>query len=196
MAQQFTGLPMEDLIGGPLNASAKANAAMALTQTKFLLETCFNRVERALTDKEKEEYKKKYGKDADSSVRHTSYAPVMIEMSLERGVLTPTTDKDGKPTTEIRNFTTSFNLPLLTIIPVNSLGVNNVDISFEMEVKSSFRKRNLKARKRNPGAKARSKASWGGGLCRFPSKDLPAILHATLPPMIHTMRRATLPNIR
>ena len=26
MAQQFTGLPMEDLIGGPLNASAKANA--------------------------------------------------------------------------------------------------------------------------------------------------------------------------
>lgn len=107
MAQQFTGLPMEDLIGGPLNASAKANAAMALTQY------C-------------------------SSVRHTSYAPVMIEMSLERGVLTPTTDKDGKPTTEIRNFTTSFNLPLLTIIPVNSLGVNNVDISFEMEVKSSF----------------------------------------------------------
>ena len=62
----------------------------------------------------------------------------MIEMSLERGVLTPTTDKDGKPTTEIRNFTTSFNLPLLTIIPVNSLGVNNVDIFFEMEVKSSF----------------------------------------------------------
>ena len=32
MAQQFTGLPMEDQIGGPLNASAKANAAMALTQ--------------------------------------------------------------------------------------------------------------------------------------------------------------------
>ena len=82
----------------------------------FCLKPVFNRVERALTDKEKEEYKKKYGKDADSSVRHTSYAPVMIEMSLERGVLTPTTDKDGKPTTEIRNFTTSFNLPLLTII--------------------------------------------------------------------------------
>ena len=58
MAQQFTGLPMEDLIGGPLNASAKANAAMALTQTKFLLETCFNRVERAVTDKEKRSIRK------------------------------------------------------------------------------------------------------------------------------------------
>lgn len=37
-----------------------------------------------------------------------------------------------------KEFSDSFNLPLLTIIPVNSLGVNNVDISFEMEVKSSF----------------------------------------------------------
>lgn len=34
----------------------------------------------------------KYGKDADSSAKHTSYAPVMIEMSLVRGVLTPITD--------------------------------------------------------------------------------------------------------
>lgn len=54
----------------------------------------------------------------------------MIEMSLERGVLTPTTDKDGKPTTEIRNFTTSFNLPLLTIIPVNSLGGNHPKLAY------------------------------------------------------------------
>ena len=41
MAQQFSGLPLEDLIGGPLSAAAKANNAMALTQTNFLLETCF-----------------------------------------------------------------------------------------------------------------------------------------------------------
>lgn len=162
MAQQFTGLPMEDLIGGPLNASAKANAAMALTQTKFLLETCFNKVERALTDEEKKEYKKKYGDDPDSSARHTSYAPVMIEMSLVRGVLTPTT-KDGKPTTEIKNFTTSFNLPLLTIIPVNSLGVNNVDISFEMEVKSSYSEtesENKEAETKGEGS-FESKLGWG-----------------------------------
>lgn len=41
MSQQFSGLPMEDLIGAPLNAAAKANAAMALAQTKFMLDTCF-----------------------------------------------------------------------------------------------------------------------------------------------------------
>jgi hypothetical protein len=110
MAQQFSGLPMDSLIGGPLNAAAKANAAMALTQTAFLLDTCFK-------------------KDGES------YEPIMISMSLTRGVIEP--GKDGAPST-ISSVKTSFELPLLTIIPLNSLGVDKVDISFEMEVKSSY----------------------------------------------------------
>ena len=43
MAQQFTGLPMDALIGGPLNAAAKANASMAVTQTKFIIDTGFTK---------------------------------------------------------------------------------------------------------------------------------------------------------
>ena len=43
LSQQFSGLPMESLIGGPLNAAAKANSAMALTQTMFMLDTCFSK---------------------------------------------------------------------------------------------------------------------------------------------------------
>ncbi|WP_283132217.1 DUF2589 domain-containing protein [Enterovibrio norvegicus] len=43
MAQQFAGLPMRSLIGGPLNAAAQANSMMAVTQTKFMLDTCFNK---------------------------------------------------------------------------------------------------------------------------------------------------------
>ena len=111
MAQQFSGLPMDSLIGGPLNAAAKANAAMALTQTAFLLDTCFKK-----DDKE-------------------NYEPIMISMSLTRGVIEP--GKDGAPST-ISSVKTSFELPLLTIIPLNSLGVDEVNISFEMEVKSSY----------------------------------------------------------
>lgn len=122
MAQQFTGLPMEDLIGGPLNAAAKANAAMALTQTRFLMETCFNKIEE---------------KDTQGNLKSVSYKPIMIEMSLERGVMT-TVEENNKKTLKIKPVVTRFNLPLLTIIPINSLGVNNVDITFEMEVKSSY----------------------------------------------------------
>ncbi|MDR1022894.1 MAG: DUF2589 domain-containing protein [Prevotellaceae bacterium] len=122
MAQQFSGLPMEDLIGGPLNAAAKANAAMALTQTKFMLETCFN-VEK---------------KDDGSTA---TYKPIMIAMALERGVISyEEKDIEGKKKGDpkIDTVTTSFNLPMLTVIPLNSLAVSTVDIGFEMEVKSSF----------------------------------------------------------
>jgi hypothetical protein len=111
MAQQFSGLPMDALIGGPLNAAAKANAAMALTQTSFLLDTCFK-------------------KDGES------YEPIMINMSLTRGVIQASDTPDAPPS--IDSFVTKFELPLLTIIPLNSLGVDNVDIAFEMEVKSSY----------------------------------------------------------
>ncbi len=115
MAQQFTGLPMDSLIGAPLNAAADANAAMAITQTKFILDTCFS----------------KTGTSPD-----IEYKPIMIKMSLTRGVITPgATETD--PTT-IDLVTTTFDLPFITIIPINSLGVDLVDITFEMEVKSSF----------------------------------------------------------
>lgn len=111
MAQAFTGLPMDDLIGGPLNAAAKANAAMALTQTQFMLNTCFS-------------YKDK------------KYTPIMIDMSLTRGVLIPADKEGGTPT--ISSIETKFSLPILTIVPLNSLAVDEVDITFEMEVKSSY----------------------------------------------------------
>lgn len=120
MAQQFTGLPMDSLIGGPLNAAAKANGAMAATQTKFLLDTCFS-------------------KDVNDPT--ASYKPIMIKMELERGLITPPVlDSNGAVTTEakIDKVLTTFNLPILTIIPLNSLGVDEVSILFDMEVKSSY----------------------------------------------------------
>lgn len=119
MAQQFKGLPMDSLIGGPLNAAAKANAAMALTQTKFMLDTCFS-------------------KDVQGDV--TNYKPIMIKMELTRGVIQPQNPgSDGKiPAPQMETVTTQFNLPLLTIIPLNSLAVDDVNVTFEMEVKSSF----------------------------------------------------------
>ena len=113
MAQQFTGLPMDALIGAPLNAAADANAAMAITQTKFILDTCFSA-------------------EGDPP----AYKPIMIKMSLTRGVLTPGDALGAEPTIQL--VTTTFDLPLITIIPISSLGVDSVEVDFEMEVKSSF----------------------------------------------------------
>ena len=145
MAQQFSGLPMDSLIGGPLNAAAKANSAMALTQTKFLLDTCFSK---------------------EVSNDKTSYKPIMIDMSLERGVLVPAVlDKDGNQTEgpKIGSVTTAFKLPILTIIPLNSLGVDEVSIGFEMEVKSSYGEEQSSESVKKVAAEASFEAKVGYG---------------------------------
>lgn len=136
MAQSFTGLPMGDLIGGPLNAAAKANSAMALTQTQFMLNTCFQ-------------------KDGEN------YKPIMIKMSLTRGVVKPGTGPQDPPTME--SIETKFDLPILTIVPLNSLAVDNVDIKFEMEVKSSYGEETSQEQETTIAAEAswEVKAGWG-----------------------------------
>jgi hypothetical protein len=110
MAKQFSGLPMKELIGSPLVAAAEANNMMAMTQTKFLLNTCFSIVK--IGNKE-------------------IYKPIMLNMTLTR----PVFNADGTQAPPIES---DFNLPLLTIIPLNSLAVDEVNISFDMEVKSSY----------------------------------------------------------
>lgn len=157
MAQEFSGLPMDALIGGPLNAAAKANAAMALTQTKFMLDTCFQVIN--VPDAPAVEGKPAVV-DANGNITtpevigspatpaHDNYSPIMIVMSLTRGVITAGSpavmSPDGKTVvvpataTSIQSMTTQFNLPLLTIVPLNSLAVDTVDITFEMQVNSSF----------------------------------------------------------
>ncbi|MGX1112135.1 hypothetical protein ACSSVW_001524 [Pseudoalteromonas sp. MBR-15] len=113
MAQQFSGLPMKSLIGAPLNAAADANANMAISQTRFLLETCFQPVSEA---------------DKDTGIRK----PIMVKLEVTRPVIDENTGEAKDPATSV------LNLPLLTILPLNSLAVKNVDVNFEMEVKSSY----------------------------------------------------------
>lgn len=148
MAQQFSGLPMGALIGGPLKSAAEANAQMATTQVEFMLNTCFNEVSTG---------------EGENKV--TNYDPVMVNMTLTRGVLTETHDSDGNPQTDIQNVRTNFALPLLTIIPLNSLAVDSVDVDFMMEVKSSTSTDNSKVN--SSSTNAEGGFSGGGGFGPF-----------------------------
>lgn len=114
MAQQFSGLPMGDLIGGPLMAAAKANNQMGMSQVKFMLDSCF-----AIKNKGQPE---------------ESYEPIMIDMKMTRALIN---EQEGKDPT-IQDVTTTITLPLLTIMPLNALAVDDVSINFNMEVKSSY----------------------------------------------------------
>lgn len=194
MAQQFSGLPMDALIGGPLNAAANANAKMAMTQTKFMLDTCFAEVpvkEKAAVKGVAAEYNAEGSLIKPAVVgtpaipAHTSYVPIMVKMELSRAVLTPgvpavqaraAVGKEGEPgyipaqaaaaaiPPQINNFTTAFNLPLLTIVPLNSLAVETVDISFEMEVNSSFSDEQTDTSEKQVKAAASFEAKIGFGM--------------------------------
>ena len=115
LAQQFSGISMDGLIGGPLQAVADANSKMAASQTKFLIDTCFNPIYDNIDSKDR---------------KVIGYKPVMISMSLSKPVI-----KNGEVTE--KQAVTTFDLPLLTILPINSLGVEKASIDFSMEVKSS-----------------------------------------------------------
>ncbi len=102
----FDNLPMDQIIGAPLRATASANAMMAREQVKFLMDYCFT-------------------KDGDN------YKPVMIEMEMTRSQLSAESGKRG-----MRRYNLTFSLPLLTLVPLNSLSVEEFEIDFDMEVNS------------------------------------------------------------
>jgi hypothetical protein len=200
MAQQFSGLPMEALIGGPLNAAANANASMAITQTKFLLDTCFIKKHVAAASA----VTGSPGTPATGTAaavpatistpaipEHDEYSPIMIVMSLTRSVLTPgaaavqasagppvVTAQAAQPAI-IQEMKTQFNLPMLTVVPLNSLAVDSVDITFEMEVKSSFSEEETQTSEKEmkTAGSFEAKAGWGPfsvtvkGSASYDSKD-------------------------
>jgi hypothetical protein len=184
MAQQFSGLPMDSLIGAPLKAAAEANSMMAVTFTKFMLDNCFAKVSVKVQPLEKGAPASAPGvtpivpeKVGHPEIpEHDEYRPVMVVMSLTRAVLTPGSagsagDQTVTPVVPavpaqpaiVQNFTTAFNLPLLTIMPLNSLAVETADINFEMEVKSSFSEEQNDTKEKQVKAEASFEAKVGYG---------------------------------
>jgi hypothetical protein len=114
MAQQFSGLPMDSLIGGPLQAAAKAQQSLAMTQTQYILNTGFS---QDTTDP-----------------NNIKYNPIVA--SIKMGESQPVIEQDGSVSTANSSLVVDF--PIITMIPIPSLSVSSVDITFDMEVKSSY----------------------------------------------------------
>jgi hypothetical protein len=106
---QFSGLPMKALIGAPLKAATDANAMIARAQAQFLISTCF-----------------KENPNDDSSL-----SPVMVNFTLERQTINANGEITDHPAIM------KFSIPLMSLIPINSLAIETLKISFDMEVKSS-----------------------------------------------------------
>lgn len=100
---------IDSLISAPLIAASNANSAMAREQAKFLMEFCFQK-------------------------NDDSYTPVMVVMHLHQSVIEPGESRDDSHS--IRRITSTFEVPLMTMIPLSSLAVETVDLEFDLEVSS------------------------------------------------------------
>lgn len=122
MAAQFRGLPMADLIGGPLQAACDAQTQLARATANFVKTVGFL---PAPTTKDAE------GKDVvdPNAVGDVRVAP----FKFTRPAPHPT-----DPTKTVEE-TVELQVPLLAIVKVPSLAITSMDIMFDMEVKSSFK---------------------------------------------------------
>ena len=107
---EFRGATITNLIGQPIVAIVKANEMMATEQVKLMMKICFSRVRDV-------------------------YEPVMIPMSLRRGVIEP---GDNGDSVSVRQIETKFQVPLITLLPITSLAIEDVDIEFDMDVYSQY----------------------------------------------------------
>ena len=106
MANQFSGLDMAALIGGPLTAACNAQTRLARSTLNFIEEVGLE--------------------PADASgVRKVRTANISFDRTAD--------GTDGKMGSE----NVEMNVPLLAIVNVPALSIDTVDVTFDMEVKSS-----------------------------------------------------------
>jgi Protein of unknown function (DUF2589) len=113
MGDQFRGLPMADLIGGPLMASSDAQVKLANATADFIKAIGF--------------LPPKNANDPVGDVRNVLFR---FDRPLASG-------QAATPGAPIPVETVDLQVPLLAIVKIPSLAINTVDVSFDMEVKNS-----------------------------------------------------------
>jgi hypothetical protein len=126
ISEQFRGLPMGDLVGAPLMAACEAQVRLAQATADFINKVGFEQDAK--------------GKSTDTT-RTSAFK-----------FTRPVQNAAGEWVDEA----VEMNVPLLSIVKVPTLSVENVDITFDMEVKAATHD------KSSLDIGATVDASWGG----------------------------------
>jgi hypothetical protein len=132
VASQFAALPMETLIGGPLNAAATAQGTLAGITTQFITEV-------GLQD------------DGNGNLSART-----VDFQYDKPFKTSTTDSAGVVTDTWDKVSLNLKVPLLTIVKAPNLQVKEVNITFDMSVSTSDSSSNTNSQS------ATVSASWSG----------------------------------
>lgn len=107
IANQFSGLDMHSLIAGPLLAACEAQSMLAASTARFIQDVGLEKTEDGKTSK----------------VKTASF-------SFQRGVLGENGRSTGVETVNMQ-------VPLLSIVKIPTLAIDDMNITFDMEVKSA-----------------------------------------------------------
>jgi len=124
LSDQFRGLPMKDLIGGPLAAACDAQVQLAQASANFI---------------------KDVGMEVDEATN--TLKARTVDFSFTRPVQN---EQDGSVTME----KVDLSVPLLAIVNNPALGIKEVEIEFTMEVKQSTKDNSETAAQASIDAKA------------------------------------------
>ena len=124
MSDQFQGLPMDSLIGGPLTAACDSQIKLARATADFIKVIGF----LPPTDAQLKRDGNAFGETRTAAFKFKR--PVELPSP-------PSADGNPQPPMMAEE-EVELEIPLLAIVNVPNLSVTNVDITFDMEVKSSF----------------------------------------------------------
>lgn len=105
----YKGTTIDQLLAAPFIAATSANSVMAKKQLDFLMEQCFEQ-------------------DKDGS-----YSPKLITLTMTKSMINTGKD-EGFP--DIQQVSTNFQVPLLILLPINSLTITDLCVKFNLEITS------------------------------------------------------------
>lgn len=120
MSDQFRGLPMADLIGGPLMAAADAQVRLANATASFIQHVGFVPPPDA-------------DPNAPGVFDPEKFGIRTVAFRFNRPSTTASPTEANPSPTE----TVELDVPLLAIVKIPALAIDTVDITFDMEVKNS-----------------------------------------------------------
>ncbi|MDC8004703.1 DUF2589 domain-containing protein [Aureisphaera galaxeae] len=127
----FSGILIDDLVSLPLLSVVRSESKMSEEQIALLLNNCFN-----------------------YNPEDNYFTPKVIEMSVTRSVLQPSTIPDGEPNLE--QIVTYFNVPLISLFPINALAIQSVKIDFDIDILWQYNENVGAIEERNDSLGARS----------------------------------------
>jgi hypothetical protein len=138
--QELRALPFEQIIGSPLVAAIKAQALAAQTTADFIKEVGLKPRDYEEIEEEGKALPAKFdetSEEAEDKGFEARYVEFKFDRILEEEITVPPTAEGQPPTKETKHYLVPSRLtvPLLSIVPIPYIRINDMTIDFEFHIK-------------------------------------------------------------